>query len=170
MSRTSLDTRSARWIVRCLALCSLFVVASCTGTRWRGTQPSELRPIDLALVRELQPNEPGSQSRILDGTAYVVEETRHFTLSEATYSTDDYGNVGVGFDVHPKDQKALESWTQQNTGRTIGVLLGDELIYAAKLNDPLRNGVALYWSRENHSEQLLHDLMRKLNATNAASP
>lgn len=154
-----------------VAVCIVPLVASCASTRWRPEHPtpgrSELPRIDLSIVRKAKANERVGANQTVDGTPYVVEETRYFPISEASLASDDMGYPAVAFKVRRDAVADFEIWTKQNVGLSMGVALEGELIFVAGLQGPLKDGFAINGGSNGWRPGQAQELIRRFNATSA---
>ena len=154
-----------------VAACIVLLVASCAAPRWRPEHPtpgkSELPRIDLSIVRKAAANERVRANQIVDGTPYVIEDTRYFPISEAILATDEMGYPAVAFKVRSEAIPEFELWTKQNVGHAMGVALAGELIFVAKLQGPLKDGFAINGGPYGWRPGQAQEVMRRCNARSA---
>lgn len=149
-------------MIQRLATFTLLLMAACCAQD-PAPLTEVLNPTGVSLHAVVGESEPGATMYSLgDATVYLAAPAP-FRFSRVFKSADDRGRLTIGFSIASEDQAGFEAWTTSLTGSRIAVVVGDQIVTAPTINDPLRAGGQISGGGEGFTDNEVQSMLVSMN-------
>jgi len=121
-----------------------------------------LNPTGVSVHAVVGESEPGATKYALGDSSVYLASPEPFQFSRLFKSADDRGRLAIGFSIVKEDQERFEAWTTLLTGSRMAVVIGDRVITAPTINDPLRTGGQITGGNEGFTDEEVQSMLQSM--------